>query len=55
MRGGCMPALDVRLDGSLAALEEAYAGQHYALCYGDVSEGVLALGKLLGIPVTLIR
>ena len=55
MRGGCMPALDVLLDGFLAALEEAYAGQHYALCYGDVSEGVLALGKLLGIPVTLIR
>ncbi len=48
-RGGCMPALDVVLDGSLSDLEAAYAGQHFALCYGDHAKEAEALSHLLGI------
>lgn len=49
MRGGCMPALDVALDGSLSNLENAYAGQHFALCYGDHAQEAESLAHLLGI------
>lgn len=31
-----MPALDVKLDGDVKWFVENYAGQHYAICYGDL-------------------
>ncbi len=48
-RGGCMPALNVRLHGSMEALCKEYAGQHYALCYGDHAAKIEALARLMGI------
>lgn len=48
-RGGCMPALDVELDGSVDALCNACAGQHYALAYGDLSPEIEAFAALMGI------
>ena len=36
-RQGYMPALDIKLDGDINELIKQYAGQHFAICYGDVS------------------
>ena len=44
-----MPALDVRLDGDINALIRNYSGQHYAICYGDISEEIEMLAKILHI------
>jgi L-fucose isomerase-like protein len=49
LRDGCMPALDVELDGSIADMVREYAGQHYALCYGDLTKGLEAFALLMGI------
>lgn len=49
LRQGYMPALDVRLDGDIETLIESYSGQHYAICYGDYSDGIEALARILGI------
>ena len=48
-RGGCMPALDVELDGDVNELCRQYAGQHYALVYGDWSQEISAFATLMGI------
>ncbi|HRX59134.1 MAG TPA: hypothetical protein P5075_10200 [Eubacteriales bacterium] len=53
-RDGCMPALDVELDGSVETLCKEYAGQHFALCYGDLSAEIEALAAVLGIPTVQI-
>ena len=53
-RGGCMPALDVELDGSIEALCREYAGQHYALAYGDLSGQIEVLSRITGIPAIRI-
>ena len=49
LRQGYMPALDIKLDGDIRNLIENYAGQHYAICYGDVSSKIEALSKIMGI------
>ncbi len=49
LRGGAFPALDVLLDGDVNRLVENYAGQHFALCYGDVSGRVEDMARILGI------
>ncbi len=54
-RGGCMPALDVELDGPVEKLCEEYAGQHFALAYGDLSAKIEALAAILGIPAVRIQ
>jgi len=54
LRQGYMPALDVRLDGSVERLVEEYNGQHYALCYGDCTERLKDLCTILGIPLVRI-
>lgn len=54
-RQGIFPALDVRLDGDTAALRREYAGQHFALCYGDVSRELEALAGMLKIGAVGIR
>jgi len=51
LRDGCMPALDVRLDGKLEDFVDAYAGQHYAICYGDCSAELELFARLKGIDV----
>jgi len=50
-RGGCQPALNVVLDGSLETLREEYAGQHFALCYGDLSAEIELYARLMNIEV----
>lgn len=44
-----MPSVDVRLDGSVERFVERYNGQHYAICYSDLSCEIKALAHLLGI------
>ena len=53
-RGGCMPALDVQLDGSADKLEQEYAGQHYAIVYGDWSAQVEALARIMQLDVVRV-
>jgi L-fucose isomerase-like protein len=54
-RGGCMPALDVELDGDIKNFCNAYAGQHYAMAYGDLSDEIDAFAKIMGIKTTRIK
>ncbi|MHB1454171.1 MAG: hypothetical protein ACYCYM_09515 [Saccharofermentanales bacterium] len=49
LRQGYMPALDVELDGDVNDLVKNYSGQHYAICYGDVSLKIESLAKIMGI------
>lgn len=53
-RGGCMPALDVDLDGDANELCKHYAGQHYALAYGDWADELESFAKLMGIKTIRI-
>ena len=48
-RGGCMPALNVELDGDIKKLEKEYSGQHYALVYGDHADEIALFAELMGI------
>ncbi|HHT65306.1 MAG: hypothetical protein ACOX25_03595 [Caldicoprobacterales bacterium] len=49
LRQGYMPALDVKPDADMQRIIENFAGQHYAICYGDCSEELAQLCTLLGI------
>lgn len=53
-RGGCMPALNVVLDGDINALCKEYAGQHFAITYGDWSEELALYASLMGIEARRI-
>ena len=53
-RQGIFPALDVRPDGDLTALRREYAGQHFALCYGDVSAELEDLARIWKIRTVRI-
>lgn len=53
-RSGCMPALNVVLDGDINQLCKEYAGQHYAVAYGDLSEEIELYAKLMGIETRRI-
>ena len=53
-RGGCMPALDVELDGDANELCKQYAGQHYALVYGDCAQEIEAFAALMGLEARRI-
>lgn len=54
LRQGYMPALDVELEGDISKLTENYSGQHYAICYGDLSAKIEALATILGIKTIRI-
>ena len=54
-RSGCMPALDVHLDGSIEDFCSAYAGQHYALAYGDYSTELAAFARLIDFSAICIH
>ena len=54
LRQGYMPALEVRLDGDVGDLVSQYAGQHYAICYGDASEKIEMLARFLHIKAIRI-
>ena len=48
LRQGYMPALDVRLDGEGADFLRQANGQHYAFCYGDLSQELEYYTMLMG-------
>jgi len=54
LRGGYMPALDVRLDGEAEDLVKNYSGQHYAIVYGDCSAQIEMLAQIMGIRAVRI-
>lgn len=49
LRGGNMPSVDIELDGDIEKLIERYPGQHFAIAYGDSSNRIEMMAKLLGI------
>lgn len=49
LRQGYMPALDIKLDGSMEKLLKHFSGQHFAIVYGDCSVELQQLCTLLGI------
>ena len=51
LRQGYMPALDVRPDGDAKRFVDNISGQHYAICYGDLSNEIEDLARILGINV----
>ena len=53
-RSGCMPALDVVLDGDINELCKEYAGQHFAIAYGDLSQEIELYAKLMDIEARRI-
>ena len=53
-RGGHMPALNVELDGDIMRLCEEYAGQHYAIAYGDWSQELALFAAFMGIEARRI-
>ncbi len=55
LRDGCMPALDVLLDADINTLTKNYSGQHFALCYGDVTRELEELAIILGIGFLKIK
>ena len=48
-RQGWMPALDVRMDGNVNDFLAHCSGQHYAICYGDCTEEIEMLARILRI------
>lgn len=54
LRQGYMPAIDVMLDGDVNELVKNYSGQHYAICYGDCSDKIEDLAKILKIKTIRI-
>lgn len=54
LRDGYMPALDVKLDGNMEKLVQNYAGQHFAICYGDISAEIEDLARILGIQTVKV-
>jgi L-fucose isomerase-like protein len=54
LRQGYMPAIKVKLDGQVENLIKNYAGQHFAICYGDYSKQIIDLCNLLGIKTIII-
>ena len=54
LRDGQMPALDVELDGNIPDFIREYAGQHYALCFGDRSGELEHFAQLMGIKTVRV-
>lgn len=54
LRGGNMPSVDVRIDGNMDSLTQNYPGQHFAICYGDISERLTMFCKLKKIECVRI-
>ncbi len=54
LRQGHMPCLDVVPQCDIGKLEKEYSGQHFAICYGDVSDELAKLAGMLGIKSILL-
>ncbi len=55
LRGGSMPALDIKLNGKVTDLFAKLAGQHFAICYGDYSDALRNLGTILNMEVVEVK
>jgi L-fucose isomerase and related proteins len=55
LRQGCMPALDIAPDCDLNSLVNNYSGQHFAICYGDVTAELSELAKMLHICAIRVK
>ncbi len=54
LRQGRFPALEVRIDGSPEKLIQTMASQHFAICYGDITQSLEDLCRWLDIePVRI--
>ena len=49
LRQGIMPAIDLVIDGFTEKLIDCLPSQHFSLCYGDISEEVEDLCRILNI------
>lgn len=54
LRDSFMPALDVEIDGNIDDLVASYAGQHFAICYGDYVKEIEMFAELMGIEIIVI-
>ena len=54
LRDGYMPALDIRLDGDINNFIDNFSGQHYAICYGDLTAEIKDLAGILGFGTVKI-
>ena len=54
LRQGMMPAIEVVINGSIEKFIESFPSQHYALCYGDISEEIEGLCRILNVEVIRI-
>ena len=54
LRQGRFPGLEIRLDGDPQKLMATMASQHFAICYGDVTESIEDLCRTLGIEAVRI-
>jgi L-fucose isomerase-like protein len=55
LRQGYMPAIEVRIDGSMEELVSHYSGQHYAFGYGDWSLEIMEYCRLCGIETIFVH
>ena len=49
LRQGLMPGLEVDIDGSIDTLINTFPSQHYAICYGDITQELIDLCRILKI------
>lgn len=49
LRDGYMPNLDVELSGDMDRFIQNCSGQHFAICYGDITAGIEDLARMLNI------
>jgi len=54
LRQGIMPAIDIIIDGSIEKFINSLPSQHFSLCYGDISEEIEDLCRILNVEVTRI-
>lgn len=54
LRQGRFPALEVKLHGHPQKLLDSMASQHFALCYGDVTDSLQEVCRYLGIEAVRI-
>ncbi len=54
LRNGVMPAISVIIDGSIEKFVETLPSQHYSLCYGDISNEIEDLCRILNIEIIRI-
>lgn len=53
-RQGWAPAIDLELDGDVQEFIANLTSQHYAVCYGDLSEEIEDMARMLRIPAKRI-